>query len=220
MIWGEPTRPGQFLPLPENRPTGPRAYAKLLDGAYGQLEAQSRRNVVIGANTFTVGSVMPAHMVRWMRLPNGRPPRLDWWGHNPFGPRFPRLSNKPQVKAMRDISDIDTLAREVRRVYRRIDKRPKLWISEWTIQSEGGSDQFNFFVSLRQQARWIRTAYRMVNSVDYVAGLGWYQALDGPNGRRWGLLREDGVTRKPSYEAYRRVTSYRAAKRRAAKRRR
>ena len=51
-----------------------------------------------------------------MRLPNGAPPRLDWFGHNPFPFRSPKLPTAAgRGRDLRDISDIDTLCREVAR---------------------------------------------------------------------------------------------------------
>jgi hypothetical protein len=68
MIWGEPSRASNFQPLqPDNgRPLrgadalrGPRLYARILDASYGALKRVSRRNLVIGGNSFTVGTVRP-----------------------------------------------------------------------------------------------------------------------------------------------------------------
>ena len=120
MIWGETNRAAVFQPLPPNSRAGPRAYARLLDSAYAALKRSSRRNIVIGGMTFSFGEVYPSKWIRWMRLPNGRPPRLDWYGHNPFTRRPPdiRLTDYPEFPGSRDISDADTFAREVHRAYR------------------------------------------------------------------------------------------------------
>jgi hypothetical protein len=109
MIWGEPSRHSNFQPMPANKPDAPRRYAKILDAAYGALKAQSRGNIVIGGMTYTAGDVTPADWTRWMRLPSGRPPRLDWWGHNPFSTRFPNLKQRPlsNFVGWRDFSDLD-----------------------------------------------------------------------------------------------------------------
>ena len=37
----------------------------------------------------------PTDFIKWMKLPNGLPPRLDYYGHNPFSLRFPKLSKTP-----------------------------------------------------------------------------------------------------------------------------
>jgi hypothetical protein len=208
MIWGEPSQVYNFGPQERNRPTGPRAYARLLDRAYGALKAHNRRNTIIGGNTWTLGGdVRPADFVRWMRLPNGRPPRLDWFGHNPFTTRFPNLSKRPYVRGLRDFSDIDTLNREVRRAYRSIGRRPRLWLSEFCVSSNRTNRLFDFFVNRRQQARWLTAAYRIANRTPYVAGLGWLTLYDeaDPNGLTTGLLTKTG-RRKPAYHAYRRAS--------------
>jgi hypothetical protein len=57
MVWGEPSRRGNFSPLPPDRPAGARAYSRLLEAAYGRLKRANRRNLVIGGNTFTSGEV-------------------------------------------------------------------------------------------------------------------------------------------------------------------
>ena len=95
MIWGEPNRADRFQPNARNSALGPRAYATLLDAAYAALKRAGRQNIVIGANTWTGGTVKPPDFLRWMRLPDGRPPRLDWLGHNPFPFRFPKLADPP-----------------------------------------------------------------------------------------------------------------------------
>ena len=214
MIWGEPTRAGSFAPMPPHSPRGPRAYARLLDRAYGALKAEDRRNVVIGGMTWTLGIVDPSHFVRWMRLPNGRPPRLDDYGHNPFSTRFPRLSRVPYFPGLRDMSDVDTLDREVRRAYRG-RRAPKLWLSEFAISSDHANREFSFFVSRRDQARWLTAAYRIAAREPYIAGLGWASLLDEAGGGRFGvttgLMTADGH-RKPAFAAYERAPG--AARRR------
>jgi hypothetical protein len=141
----------------------------------------------------------------WLRLPNGEPPRLDWYGHNPFSTRFPKLKAKPYVKGIRDLSDIDTLHREVARAYRG-RSAPKLWLSEFTISSDRANRAYNFSVSRKEQARWVRAAFRLVNKVDYVAGLGWFDLYDeDPSVAKSltnGLMTYSGQ-RKPAFFAYR-----------------
>ncbi|MEJ7753240.1 MAG: hypothetical protein WKF46_09875 [Candidatus Limnocylindrales bacterium] len=117
MIWGEPTRVGNFQPLPRDSRVGPRRYAKLLDAAYEQLKREDSDNVVIGGMSYSSGDVKPTDWLRWMRLPNGLPPRLDLYGHNPFSERFPDIDKKPYRKGVRDISDIDSFHRQLQRDY-------------------------------------------------------------------------------------------------------
>jgi hypothetical protein len=202
MIWGEPTRSANFRP--SAAPAGPRTYATLLDRAYGALKQRSRRNVVIGGMTVTAGEVSPSNFLRLMRLRSGRPPRLDWYGHNPFSRRFPNLRKGPLPDGMRDFSDLDTLIREIRRTYKSRGRKPRLWLSEFNVQSDRGSRHFNWYVSRPQQAKWLTAAYRIANRSTRIAGLGWYEFLDQPLGRlsaNWGLMTYAGA-KKPAYRAY------------------
>jgi hypothetical protein len=208
MIWGEPARAENFRPMPVNSPVGPRRYALLLDAAYGALKAASPTNVVVGGMTLNGGSVMPTLFARYLRLPNGRPPRMDLWGHNPFDGRFPNLADEP-IGRFRGFNDIDTFYREIRAYYRRGHRKvPRLWISEWTVISDKPSRIFlRFYVSAPEQARWLRAAFAIARHAPYVAGMAWFTLLDeppAPGSANWGLLRSDG-TRKPSYGAYKNV---------------
>jgi hypothetical protein len=175
MIWGEPNRDGNFQPMPANSPVGPRRYALLLNAAYSSLKAASAANLVIGADTWSFGLVTPADFLKWMRLPNGKPPPLDYYGHNPFSTRFPQAGLKPYYPGLRDIDDIGTLERQLTDTYHR---SVKLWLSEYTVSSDQNNRAFDFHVSRAEQGRWISAAFRLVNSVTYVAGLGWYDLAD------------------------------------------
>ncbi len=205
MIWGEPGRVGQFQPETPNDPGAPRLYARLLDAAYGALKQVSRRNIVIGGMTFTGGDVNAREWIRWMRLPSGKPPRLDWWGHNPFSTRFPDLKKKPYKAYLMDFSDLDTLESLLRGVYHR---SVSLWLSEFTIQSDRGSNAFSFYVSKREQARWLTRAYAIANAEPWIAGLGWVYLRDqsgvGEDTANWGLL-SYRWKKKPAYFAYKRA---------------
>lgn len=205
MIWGEPARAENFRPMPVNRPEGPRRYARLLDAAYGALKAAGPGDQVVGGMTLNGGSVMPTLFARYLRLPNGRPPRMDLWGHNPFDGRFPDLADDP-IGRFRGFNDVDTFHREIRAYYRRGHRKvPRLWLSEWTVISDKPSRIFlRFYVSAREQARWLRAAYRIAVQTPYVAGLGWFSLLDeppAPGSANWGLLRFDGRP-KPSLGAF------------------
>jgi hypothetical protein len=206
MIWGEPTRPGSFAPMSGKSRKGPQAYARMLDAAYGALKSVRRSNVVIGGMTWTLGVQAPATFLRRMRLPNGKPPRLDWFGHNAFSVRFPSLRKKVYYPGLRDLSDSDTFAGEIRRTYKRIHRRPRLWISEFTVQSDHANRAFSFFVSRKAQARWLTAAFTLARREHAIAGLGWYDLVDEDdprNGLTGGLLDAQGNP-KPAFAAYRR----------------
>jgi len=213
MIWGEPSRRDNFQPLHVDDPTAPREYAKILDAAYVGLHQASRHNIVIGGMTYTAGDIVPRDWVKWMRLPNGKPPRLDLYGHNPFSTRIPDLSQKPFGNdGNYDFSDLDTLHSQVCRVYRKAYTRfrkhcPGIWISEFTIQADHGSDDFNFYVSSADQGNWIKAAFTQANRTSYIKDVGWLGLLDepvAPYNRTTGLLTYD-LHKKPAYYAFKRA---------------
>lgn len=210
MIWGETDSRLTFNPLPDNSRVGPRRYAKLLDAAYVRLKRRSRRNVVIGGMTNSLGQVRNSDFVKFLRLPNGRPPRMNWWGHNPFGPAFPNLKRSPLAPGRYDFAGLDTYAKRIRATYRHYGRKaPRIWISEYTISSDRGNRAFDFFVSRKKQARSITAAYKQIDRHSGLfAGLGWFNLLDEATtverGLTTGLLTYEG-DRKPSFRAYQRA---------------
>jgi hypothetical protein len=205
MIWGEPTRPGNFLPMPNRSPVGPRRYALLLNAGYHALKHVSRRNIVIGGNTTSVGTVMPPAFIKWMRLPNGKPPPLDYYGHNPYGTRLPQ-AGAPVLypgayPGTRDIDGLGALHRQLVHTYHH---QVKLWLSEFGINTAPNTD-FGFYTTPAGQAQWVSAAYNLVNSLGYVVGLGWYDLLDQPpsvsQGLSMGLLSWN-LLPKPAFFAF------------------
>jgi hypothetical protein len=213
MIWGEPNRAAAFRPLPRKSPRGPRAYARVLDAAYGALKRRSRRNVVVGGMTVSFGDVMPARWLRQMRLPGGRRPRLDEYGHNPYTYARPNLAIGIYrgYRDARDISQLDTFSRELRQAYRGVRRLrrhgPPLWLSEFTVSSDRPNRAFAMAVSRREQATWLRIGYRIARKVR-AAGYGWFNLQDEPptvdGALTTGLMTHDG-RRKAAYGAYRRL---------------
>jgi hypothetical protein len=205
MIWGEPTRPGNFSPMPPNSPEGPRRYALILNAGYHALKGVSKSNLVIGGNTWSLGLVPPPQFIRWMRLPDGKPAPLDYYGQNPFSDRFPRLTNTTNFPNLRDIDNIGTLEKQLRRTYHHT---VKLFLSEYTISSSRTNRAFNFFVTRARQGRWVTAAFKVVDSVNYVAGLGWFDLADEPpwvpRGLTTGLLTWN-YKPKPAFFAYQHV---------------
>jgi hypothetical protein len=217
MIWGEPSRSTNFKPFVEQpfgapmtaeRRRAPERYARLLDAAYGQLKAARRSNVVIGGNTFVTGEVRPTSWMRAMKLPDGRPPRMSFYGHNPFSSRNPDLDNPPSPQGVVDFSDVGRFDRDIQRVLGKPRKKTiRLFLSEFTIPTDVDRE-FNFHVSLQTQARWIANAFRIARRSKDIAGLGWVHLYDEPpsppdtvvNG---GLITYDG-TKKPGYAAFKR----------------
>jgi hypothetical protein len=202
MIWGEPNRDGNFQPMPANSRVGPRRYALVLNAAYQALKSVSRANIVIGGYTWTFGLVPPSYFIDWMRLPNGKPPPLDYYGHNPFSTRYPQPGQKPYYPGLRDIDDIGTLEQQLVSTYHR---QVKLWLSEFTVSADRNNRAFAFHVSATAQGRWITAAFKLVNSVNFVAGLGWYDLADEPlsvPGRLTNGLMTWNYRAKPSFYAY------------------
>ena len=81
----------------------------------------------------------------------------------------------------------------------------KLWLSEWSIQTDRGSYVFPYYVSRSEQVRYLNAAFALARGLPYVQGMGWYQLIDYPppnsNNPTWGLLEADGDP-KPVYNAY------------------
>jgi hypothetical protein len=211
MIWGEPSRSNNWKPFVQ-QPLGgkltpamqvaPRRYARLLDAAYAALKAERKTNIVIGGNTYVTGEVRPPDWVRSMKLPNGRPPRMDFYGHNPFSIRKPNLKNPPSNQDLIDFSDLGRFDKQIQRYLGRPPhKRIRLWLSEFTIPTFTDSE-FNFHVTPKTQAKWITSAFKVARQVD-AAGLGWVHLSDVNAGFiiGGGLLREDG-SRKPGFYAF------------------
>ena len=137
MIWGEPSRAAPVLaaaaqlargPAPVRAAAGPRL-RRAQEGA--PHEHGDRRHDLPRPATSCAREFM-----RWMRLPNGKPPRLDWFGHNPFTARRPTLRKRPIAPGVRDMSDVDTYIKEIRRHWKPRHIKPKLWLSEFCVASD------------------------------------------------------------------------------------
>jgi hypothetical protein len=201
MIWGEPERSKDFRPLTPARPyfpltarqkIAPHLYSRLLDAAYGALKRVSRANLVIGGMTDTVGSISPIQWIENMRLPNGRPPRFDLYGHNPFSLRAPNLNAGPTGGEQLDFSDLGRLAQYVdKNLGRRENPHPQLFLSEWTIPTQPDRE-FDYFVEPRVQAAWIEDALRIARDDSRIYALGWIHLYDELPQTAGGLLEGNG----------------------------
>jgi hypothetical protein len=219
IIWGEPTKASNFQPLREDDGRrlrgaglrGPRTYARMLDRAYAALKSVRRRNRVIGGNSFTVGTVSPRRWLQALRLPSGRPPRMDLYGHNPFTARQPVLSKPPLGRGFADFGDLDTLVRWIDRNLAGAQPgggKLRLFLSEISFPTDHPNFEFNFFLSRPTQASWITDALRVTRRWHRIATFGYLGLYDDPlrsDGQQVerGLLERDG-TRKPAYAAFRR----------------
>jgi hypothetical protein len=217
MIWGEPSRRANWMPLTRERrdrplngkqAAAPHRYAQLLDASYAALKAVSPKNLVIGGNTFTTGDISPLNYIRNLKLPNGRPPRMDLYGHNPFTARNPDLHKPPLGHGFADFSDLDTLSGWVDRYLAKPRKRKhlNLFLSEFFAPTDHANNEFNFHVTRKTQALWLKSALRITRRWSRIYSLGWFSLYDDPpqaDGREVnrGLIDWRGK-RKPSYFVY------------------
>jgi hypothetical protein len=216
MIWGEPDREANFGSIVPARPTAsrltraqaaaPHRYARMLDASYGALKRVSHRNRVIGGNTHTAGAIPPRLWIENLRLPDGRPPRMDLYGHNPFSWRAPNLANpasdpkNAKSSYQVDFSDLARLSRLVTRTLAR-GHRIRLFLSEWMIPTAPDSE-LNFHTTRAVQASWIRDGWRIARRSPFIAALGWIHVFDDPpGGSMSGLLDAQGRP-KPGYFAF------------------
>ena len=220
MIWGEPSRAANFSPLyketspkrlTKRQALAPRYYARMLDASYGALKGVSTRNTVIGGNTVTSGDITPHNWIRYMKLPNGRPPRMDLYGHNPFTARKPDLRNPPPTgdcAGCADFSDLGRLAGWLDKDQRRGKSRLRLFLSEFFFPTDHQNHEFPFYVTRKTQANWLAAALRITRRWSRIYTLGWFSLYDDPPRPRGdevnrGLIDVKGV-KKPAYYAYRR----------------
>ena len=72
-IWDSPSQKSSFHGASATK------YAQLLDGAYAKLKAKSKKNLVIGGNST---SATASKWISKLKLPNGKAPRMDMYGHD------------------------------------------------------------------------------------------------------------------------------------------
>lgn len=233
MVWGEPIRrPNYFLSQGAKAPnyyTKPgdspsrrlpvlnaaqrsdvRGYAELVDATYGRLKKLSRKYRIIGGNTTTSGEIDPFNWVRYMRLRNGKPPRMDMFGHNPFGTRGPDLKKDQILAGTADFSDLDIFVPWVDRWLGRNGRNRKLpiFISEYTAPTDVPSYEFPYHVTRSLQAKWLTDGLRIARRWSRIYTLGWIGLRDAPpradgEETRTGLIDARNV-RKPAYAAFKR----------------
>lgn len=206
MIWGEPSHGTNYQPLTPAKPgaklnaaqrVAPHNYARLLDAAYGALKNVNRRNKVIGGNTYTTGDIDNQQWIENLRLPNGKPPRMDMYGFNPFTFRAPNFSNPPLCCGAMDFSDMPRLATLLDH-----NLRPglPLFLSEFTIPT-APDREFNYYVDPPVAGRWVADALRLARQWHRIYALGWVHTYDDPPRSSGGLLTVGGQP-KPSFYAF------------------
>jgi hypothetical protein len=206
MVWGEPTRTPNFEPIIPTPPTAPvsaagkaapHLYARILDASYGALKKVSKRNLVIGGCTYTTGALDAQQWIENLRLPDGRPPRMDMYAHNPFSYQTPTFSAAPSPFGEVQFSDLHELTGWVDRY---LEPGLPLFLSEWTIPT-ASDDEFNFYVDPSIAAQWITDALKLSRSWHRIYALGWVNVYDHPPVSYGGLLTQNGAP-KPGLEAF------------------
>jgi len=121
-----PKTTGASSTRPNSSPTSSTASSsKTADATYGRFKKRSREYRIIGGNTTTSGNIDPFNWVKWMRLRNGKPPRMDMFGHNPFGTRGPDLKKDQILVGTADFSDLDIFVPWVDRWLGRAGTQPQ-----------------------------------------------------------------------------------------------
>jgi hypothetical protein len=206
MIWGEPTKFGNFLPLAGAAPGKPldraqraadRLYAEMVDGAYGVLKRLDRRNLVIGGCTYTTGTIDTQEWIENMRLPDGRAPRMDMYAHNPFSYTSPRFTHLRVPFGEVQFANLPLLAGWVDRY---LHKGLPLFLSEWTIPTRIDRT-FNFWVDPNLAAQWVTEALQESRGWRRIYALGWVNVYDDLPTTAGGLLTQKG-TPKPDFYAF------------------
>lgn len=206
MVWGEPSRAPNFSltqPVAPGRAltpaqaAAPQYYARLLDAAYGALKAVNRANKVIGGSTYSGGDIRTQQWIENMRLPNGRPPRMDMYAHNPFSVQAPSFSDPRSPMGFVQFSDLHELARWVDRY---LHPGLPLFLSEFTIPTQP-DQEFNYYVDPRVAAQWVTAALSLSRRWRRIDALGWVELYDNPPYSYGGLLTAAGRP-KPDYYAF------------------
>lgn len=215
MIWGEPNRAPNFQPFtPARRTTGklskaeqvaPQNYAQLVDEAYRGLKAANPANKVIGGNTYTSAGkddINPYQWIRYMKLPDGSRPRMDMWGHNPFGfdiPKLKSLKEKPAPRGTVPFSDLRFLTRELDRNF---DGPPlKLFLAEWGVPTGFKDKDLLYSLKPKEAKAWVKAGYRIARTYKRIYSLGWIHVQDTDRSSV-GLIDRNGK-RKPTYGTFR-----------------
>jgi hypothetical protein len=215
-LWPEASREEVFKPLiPEHRDRpltaamkrAPHKYAEMVDDSYGALKNVNRSNIVIAGGTFTTGDVSALNWIKNLRLPNGKPPRMDMYGHNPYTTRTPNFKDPPLGHGFADFSDLPVLAKWIDRYLRKgVNKRMKFFLSEFSAPTDHKNFEFNFHVTKAVQAKWATAAFKLARKWSRIYALGWYSLYDdAPRPDHLevnrGLLTYAG-RKKPAYNAY------------------
>jgi len=216
IAFGEPSHYVNFQPQGRNGRRAPRLYAQLLEAAYRAMHAVRRDVVVIGGNVHPSGEndqygTAPDTFLRYMVLPNGRRPRMDMFGINPFTERNLDMT-LPHRAGRVDFNDLDWLMRQLDRYYP--GRRLQLFIEEFGWNTEHEASGWLYVVSRKRQAARLTRAFRIAARFPRINTMCWFQLYDSPpyrEGGRWqnwtSGLRTSSGARKPSWPAFARIPS-------------
>jgi hypothetical protein len=211
MVWGEPNRGPNFQPLtPASRDIGPlkkaeqvapRRYAQLLDSTYGALNGLNPANQIIGGSTYTAagpGDIGTYQWIDYLKLPDGSRPRMDLYGHNPFGFSKPDLDDPPSAKGGTAFGDLDDLTEALDEAYP--EQELKLFLSEWGVPIGFKDQDLLYSLDREEGEEWIRAGFEIARDWDRIYTLGWVHPVDTPYSSQ-GLLNKKGNP-KPGYYVY------------------
>lgn len=214
IVFAEPSHILNFRPQGDKGRRAPRLYAQLLDAAYGAMHTVRRDVTVIGGNVHVAGSndentTAPDTFLRNMTLPNGRRPRMDMFGINPYTERPLDMALQHQAGRV-DFNDLDWLTRQLDRYWPR--RRLQLFIGEFGWNTEHHATGWLYVVSRKVQAVKLAKAFRIAANFRRINTMCWFQLYDSPpskQGDAWlnwtsGLRTSNGI-RKPSWSAFARV---------------
>jgi hypothetical protein len=214
VVFSEPGNYVNFKPQGGRGRRAPRIYARLLDAAYGAMHAARPNVVVIGGNVHPAGendetTTAPDTFIANMVLPNGRRPRLDMFGINPYTERPVNLA-LPHRAGRVDFDDLDWLSRRLHTLWP--TRHLKIFVDEFGWNTEHPAQGWLYYVSRKEQALNLRKAYASAAKLSTVDTMCWFLLYDTPpekKGQYWwnwttGLRTWNGI-RKPAWRAFARL---------------
>lgn len=213
LVFSEPGNSLNFMPQGGKGSRAPRLYARLLDAAYASMHAARRNVVVIGGNVHQGGyndqyTTAPDRFLRYMVLPNGRRPRLDMFGINPYTQRPLNMALRHRPRRV-DFNDLDWLAQQLDRYWPK--RHLQLFVDEFGWNTEHEALGWFYVVSRPKQSADIATSYRLASRLGRIDTMCSFLLFDQRPAKqeKWvnwtsGLRTWDGV-RKPAWRAFARV---------------
>lgn len=189
---------------PQRRPGsayyGPKTYLKMLTQFYKGVKAANANNVVIGgANSPRGGddaiSTTPQRFAGYLKS-HGAAKYFDAYSHHPYVTGGQRISGSPDLPPYSTRRAVTMY--NIGQLLRLWPKKP-FYITEYGY-STSYMKQFNYRVTLTQQATYLRKAYAMAAKHQQIKAMLWFLIRDN-TGTFTGLQKQDGL-RKPSWYAF------------------